>query len=126
MLSFPAQLKQSFTRWRVGVTTIDDKEVHVLQGTTTGQQTPVNLYFDETTGLMVRMVRFVDTAIGRVPTQIDFSDYRDVAGVKMPFHWVATWTDGQATVEIANIQPNVAIDATRFGKPAPSPPPKVQ
>ena len=126
MLSFPAQIKQSFTRWRVALTTIDDKEVQVLQGTTTGQPTPVNLYFDETSGLLVRMVRFADTAIGRVPTQIDFSDYRDVAGVKMPFHWVLTWTDGQATVELTNVQPNVAIDAARFGKPAPAAPPKVQ
>src|SRR5207253_9149175 len=61
---------------------IDDKEVRVLQGTNP-RQPPVNLYFDES-GLLVRLVRFVDTPIGRVPTQIDYSDYREVAGVKMP------------------------------------------
>ena len=90
ILSFPAQLKQAFTLWRVGATAIDDKDVVVLQGTSP-RQPPVNLYFDNA-GLLVRVVRLVDTAVGRVPTQIDYGDYRDVAGVKMPFHWTVTWT----------------------------------
>jgi outer membrane lipoprotein-sorting protein len=83
----------------------------------------VNFYFDES-GLLVRVVRFVDTAVGRVPTQTDYSDYRDVAGVKLPFKWIATWTDGQATTELTEVQPNTAIDASRFARPAPAPRPK--
>jgi outer membrane lipoprotein-sorting protein len=43
-----------------------------------------------------------------------------VAGVKMPYRLIATWTDGQATIEFTEIQPNVAIDASKFGKPAPA------
>ncbi len=122
MLSFPGQIKQAFSQWRAGATAIDDKEVRVVQGTNP-RQSPVNFYFDES-GLLVRVVRFVDTAVGRVPTQIDYSDYRDVAGVKMPFRWITTWTNGQATTELTEVRPNVAIDAARFTRPAPSPPPK--
>jgi photosynthetic reaction center cytochrome c subunit len=122
MLAFPAQFKQAFSQWRVTSTSIDDRDVQVLQGTNP-RQPPVNLYFDQS-GLLVRLVRFADTAVGRVPTQIDYSDYRDVAGVKMPFKWTATWTDGQSTAELTEIQPNVAIDAARFARPAPAPPPK--
>ena len=122
ILSFPAQLKQAFTLWRVGATAIDDKEVVVLQGTSP-RQPPVNLYFDDS-GLLVRVVRLVDTAVGRVPTQIDYSDYREVAGVKMPFHWTVTWTDGQANTELSEVRPNVAIEAARFARPAPAPLPK--
>ena len=44
----------------------------------------MNFYFDQA-GLLVRIVRYVDTAVGRVPTQVDYGDYRDVAGVKVPF-----------------------------------------
>jgi hypothetical protein len=33
-----------------------------------------------------------------VPVQIDYSDYRDVAAVKMPFRWIITWTNGQSTI----------------------------
>jgi photosynthetic reaction center cytochrome c subunit len=122
ILSFPAQIKQAFNTWRVGATAIDDVEVKVVQGTNP-RQPPVNFYFDES-GLLVRVVRFMDTAVGRVPTQIDYSDYREVAGVKMPFKWIVTWTNGQATTELSEVQPNVAIPATRFARPAPAPPPK--
>lgn len=116
-VAFPAQLKQAFNQWRVGATSIDDKEVQVLQGTNP-RQPPVNFYFDQA-GLLVRIVRYVDTAVGRVPTQIDYSDYRDVNGVKMPFKWVTTWTDGQATTELTEIQANTAVPASRFAQPAP-------
>ena len=64
--------------------------------------------------------------VGRVPTQIDFADYRDVSGVKMPFRWITTWTDGQATYQLNDLQPNVEIDAAKFSEPAPALPPKTQ
>jgi len=67
----------------------------------------------------VRQVRFVDTAVGVIPTQIDYSDYRDVAGVKVPFKRVITWTDGRSTIELAQVQPNARIETAQFAKPAP-------
>ena len=117
MTSFPAGIRQGFSRWQVGSTTIDDRRVQVLQGTNAGQ-TPVNFYFDAS-GLLVRVVRWTKTLIGTVPTQMDYSDYRDVAGVKMPFKTVVTWTNGQNTMVLTGVQPNVAIDAARFARPAP-------
>jgi len=120
LVSFPTGLKANFTQWRVTSTSIDDKDVTVLQGTNP-RQPPVNLYFDDS-GLLVRLVRFVDTAIGRIPTQIDYADYREVAGVKFPFKITSTWTDGQATVELTDVQPNVNIDAAKFARPAPAKP----
>jgi len=120
MVFFPTQLKQTFNQWRVTSTAIDDKEVRVLQGTNR-RQPPVNLYFDES-GLLVRLVRFVDTAVGRVPMQIDYADYREVSGVKMPFRWTATWTNGQSTTQLTEVQPNVQIDSAKFARPAPAPP----
>jgi len=122
LVSFPTQLKQAFAAWRVGSTSIDDKDVTVLQGTNP-RQPPVNFYFDQA-GLLVRVVRLVDTAVGRVPTQVEYSNYREVAGVKMPFKWTTTWTDGQATAELTEVQPNASIDAAKFARPAPAPRPK--
>ena len=122
MVFFPSQLKQAFSQWRVTSASIDDREVQVLQGTNP-RQPPVNLYFDQS-GLLVRLVRFVDTAVGRVPTQIDYADYRDVGGTKLPFKWTATWTDGQSTAELTEIQTNAPIDSAKFARPAPAPPPK--
>jgi outer membrane lipoprotein-sorting protein len=125
MVLFPAQIKQMATQWRVGTATIDDKDVIAVQGTS-GNLPPVNLYFDETTGLLLRMTRFTDTAVGTVPTQTAFSDYRDVAGVKVPFRWVTTWTDNETITEFTEIQLNATIEAAKFARPAPAPPPKLQ
>src|SRR5258707_536080 len=100
-------------------TAIGPREVQIIQGTGAGGSR-VKLFFDKESGLLVRVVRYTDTAVGVVPTQTDYSDYREVAGVKMPFHWTATWTDGQSTTELSAMQPNVAIDAAKFAKPAPA------
>jgi photosynthetic reaction center cytochrome c subunit len=122
MLSFPSQIRQAFRQWRITATAIDDREVRMVQGSNPGQS-PVNFYFDEA-GLLVRVLRFSDTAVGRVPTQTDFSDYRDVMGVKMPFKWTTTWTNGQATTELSEIRLNAPIDAARLARPAPAPRPQ--
>ena len=122
ILSFPAQIKQAFSQWRIGSTTIDDRDVQVVQGTNAGQP-PVKLYFDPESGLLVRLVRYSESPIGRVPTQIDYSDYREVSGVKMPFRWTVTWTDNKTFTELSEVQPNVSIDAAKFARPTPPPPP---
>jgi hypothetical protein len=117
MVSFPAGIQKAFSQWQVSSTTIDDRPVQIVQGTNAGQP-PVNLYFDES-GLLVRLVRWNRTAVGTVPTQIDYADYREVAGVKVPFRSIVTWTDGQNTIELSEVRPNVSIDAARFARPAP-------
>jgi photosynthetic reaction center cytochrome c subunit len=124
-LSFPARTQQALDRWRAGFpkTTIADRDVQVIQGTGVGGSR-VKLFFDKESGLLVRVVRYTQTAVGIIPAQTDYSDYRDVAGVKMPFHWTSTWTDGQSTTELSEVQPNVTIDAAMFATPAPAPPPK--
>jgi photosynthetic reaction center cytochrome c subunit len=63
-------------------------------------------------------VRFAPSKVGRLPTQIDYADYRDVAGVKLPFRWTVTWLSGVDTFELTEVRPNVRIDATKFGRPS--------
>jgi len=67
---------------------------------------------------LVRAVRYAKSAVGLVPTQVDYSDYRPLSGVMLPFKWTVTWVDGQSTTELSEVQPNVAIDAAQFAKPA--------
>jgi photosynthetic reaction center cytochrome c subunit len=115
---FPLQLKATYPNWKVGETTIDDKPVTILQGTAPGR-TSLKLFFDKKSNLLVRLVRYSTTVIGTNPIQVDYTDYRDVNGVKMPFGWTTTWTDGQDIVKLMNIQVNANISATQFNKPAP-------
>ena len=126
VLSFPAGIKQAMTKPVVGSSSIDDKDVVVVQGTATGGRSSVKLYFDKQSSLLVRQVRYADTILGRVPVQVDYSDYRDVAGagVKLPFHVITTWTDGRSDVQLTSAAMNVAIDAAKFKQPLPPAPPK--
>jgi len=87
-----------------------------VQGTTASGAI-ATLYFDDESGLLVRVLRYANSPVGRIPTQIDYSDYRDVAGIKMPFKWTFGWLDGRENVELASIQTNVPIDAVKFAKP---------
>jgi outer membrane lipoprotein-sorting protein len=117
-VAFPAGIKQLYKEWRVGRTAIDGRDVTVVQGTMPGLL-PVNFYFDSRSGLLVRAVRWNETPVGPVPTEIDYDDYRTVAGVQMPFTWTATQTYMQMTIKLSDVTPNVPIDASRFARPAP-------
>ncbi len=117
-LFFPGSIKQDLTDWRSAFpsTEIDDRPVQVVEGMT-ASKTPIKLYFDAQSGLLVREVRYRPTAVGFIPTQVDYSDYRDVSGVKEPFHWVMTWTDGKSTADLTQVQLNLPADASKFDKP---------
>jgi hypothetical protein len=117
LVSFPAGIQAEFSEWQAGYTEIDGEELLVAQGTNPGQL-PVNLYFDES-GILVRSVRWASTPVGTVPTQTDYMDYREVAGVRMPFRIVVTWTNGQNEIELSEVRPNVQIPPARFARPAP-------
>src|SRR6266704_4001286 len=116
-IAFPAKLKQALTDWHTGfpTTTINDHPVQVVQAMAGGSR--VKLFFDKETGLLTRVVRYSKTVVGAVPIQIDYSDYREVAGVKMPFQWRLTWTDGQSIYKLDEVQPNVTIDPAKFARP---------
>jgi len=120
LLTFPARIKQDFTQWIVGFpVTINDVDTLVVQGRLAPGGFPVKLYFDPDTGLLVRSVRLVNSIVGMNPTQVDYEDYREVNGVKVPFKSTVTWTDGRSVIELSSLQPNVPVDAAKFGKPAP-------
>ena len=106
------------SHWRTGpATVIDDREVQVVQGTGSGGAL-LTLYFDAESGLLVRQVRYVASPVGRLPTQVDYADYREVAGVKLPFKWTVTWLDGRDSIELKDVRPNAAIETARFSRPA--------
>lgn len=120
-LSIPGGIKQALTRWRVGfpMTTIDDRLVEIVEGT--GENgTRFKLFFETESGLLARVVRYSATIVGTVPTQTDYSDYRTVSGIKIPFKMVVTYTNGQGTIELSEVQPNASVEAARFGQPAPA------
>ena len=116
-LAFPGGLKQFFSSWRVSYpTTLEGRSVYVVQGTGANGLL-ATFYFDKQSGLLTRVVRHASSAVGRVPTQIDYSDYRPVNGVMMPFKWVYGWVSGQEEYALTEVRPNVPVEASKFAKP---------
>jgi len=132
-LFFPARIKQLLQNLRVGLPIagifsirpdtllgvgIDDRELTIVQGTTLAGNN-VKLYFDRKTGLLVRMVRYTNLPVGFIPTEIDYSDYRNVSGMKLPFRMTKTWVNGRSVTELTSVESNVPIDPKIFARPTP-------
>ena len=69
--------------------------------------------------MLTRVLFYANTRVGRNPTQYDYLDYREIAGVMMPFRWNVKWTGGWDTYEVTDLQVNVPIDPARFARPTP-------
>ena len=84
-------------------------------------QPPVRLYFDAESGLLVRMIRYTETPLGRNPSQVDFADYRDADGVKIPFRWTLARPGQRFTIQVNEVKQNVPVDDTQFNMPGERP-----
>ena len=116
--SLALRLKEIFPQLRRGrPETIAGVECETLNATRPGKA-PVRLYFDKKSGLLVRMVRYADTPVGRNATQIDYADYREMDGVKSPFRWTLARPNGRFTIQVKEARNNVPIEDTKFSKPA--------
>jgi hypothetical protein len=123
-LHFPLHVRQLFTGLRVRPTEkIGDRDAFLLVAANEGRP-PVKLYFDAQSGLLLRQMRYAETALGEMPTQIDYADYRDVDGVKVPFRWTLARPSGRFTVQVDTTAQNVPVDDAKFTMPPPPPPPK--
>lgn len=114
------KLKDQFTRINVaGKPKIDGRDVYLLRATTAGGKRE-QLFFDAETGLLVRRSTSTTTPIGMIPEQVDFEDYRDVDGLKLPFTVRVSAVDPNYSVtrKFTEIKLNVPLDAKRFNKPA--------
>ena len=99
---------------------IDGHDTIQVVGRTDGQ-TPLRLYLDAQSNLLLRLVRYQETPLGRIPTQVDYSDYRDANGVKVPYKWSIARPGNRFTIQIDQLQQNVPVDDAKFGPPPPTP-----
>lgn len=117
----PASLRRIFKELRLEQQgQINSRRVYVLTGTPENLPS-VQLYFDEQSGLLVRILRYAETPLGLNPTEIDYADYREEGGVKTPFRWTINRPSGGFTIQIEQMQQNIPIEDDKFAKPAPSP-----
>jgi hypothetical protein len=102
---------------------IGDHEVYVVSAINPGEP-PLKFYFDEHSGLLLRIVRYVESPLGRNPTRIDYADYRDLGGVKIPFQRTIARPGSRVTIQIEETHDNLSVDDSKFARPADSALPK--
>jgi photosynthetic reaction center cytochrome c subunit len=113
-----ADAAKVFKQVRVGrPEKVADKDAWVLLGITPGQP-PVKLYFDKDSGLLLRQVRYAETPVGRFPTQVDYSDFREADGIKIPYKWTIARPGNSFAIQADEVQQNVPVDDAKFAKPA--------
>ena len=116
-LQTPLHLKSDFGDLRPArPEKIGDLEAYQLTGERAGQPTG-RLYFDQQSGLLVRVIRYSDSPLGLNPLRIDYSDYRLVDGVQVPFRWTVARPAGQFTIQASSVEQNIPIDDSKFVKP---------
>jgi len=100
-----------------GIEKINGREMWVVVRST--PESTVSYDFDAESGLLRRRLTINHTAVLPIPEQVDFEDYRDVDGVKLPFiirrsaidtydSWTRTFTE---------IKRNVPVDDSVFAQP---------
>jgi hypothetical protein len=113
-----ANVKQTLTRINIlGIEAVNGRECHVA-GAATSDGRFEKLYFDKNTGLLTRSQTIYRTILGSVPETTDFSDYRRVNGLKLPFKTTRSMPPFVVTRQFVEIKQNVSIDDSRFTNPS--------
>jgi hypothetical protein len=119
------KLKEQYSRPpRVRKDKLGDRDVYIVDGTTTDNRR-MRLYFDATSGLLLRRTTTMPTIVGIIPDQIDLEDYREADGLKFPFTAHAAMVDvgnPTSTRTFTELKLNVPVDESKFNMPqAPKP-----
>jgi Photosynthetic reaction centre cytochrome C subunit len=118
--NLPVQLKQLLLEPKMErPEVVFGRELWVVSGRT--QNLPrVTAYFEKDTGMLRRLRYNITTPFGPYPTQIDYMDFRDVGGRKVPFTWVNSQVrNREFTWAMQNVRA-VAVEDSKFAKPAPA------
>lgn len=102
----------------VGREKIGERENYVVEGSLPEGSQPDRLYFDVDTGLLARLVTQHHGPEGVSQLQEDFSDYREIDGLKLPFTISQNSTESAFTIKISQVRHNVALGDSEFSKPA--------
>ena len=116
-LFFANSVRTSFQEMKVlARSAINGKDCFVVSLNREGAL-PAYLYFEAESALLVRMLQYTETPLGSNPTQIDYADYREQDGLKVPFRWVVSRPNRRFATQIEKMQQNIPIDQRRFAKP---------
>lgn len=118
---FPARVRELYKEFHVRPgEEIGGRATYLIAATAPGHP-PIHLYLDRESGLLLRLIRYTETPLGKNPAQIDYADYRETGGVKIAYQWTLAQPNGSFTVRIDQVQQNVPIDEKLFTSPSEGP-----
>ncbi len=116
-MQFPLHIQQYYPELRVEYPEkIGERLSYLLLCSRKGQPA-AKFYFDAQSALLVRLVRYKESALGLDPQQVDYSDYRDMNGAQLPFRITVSDPASISIIQIDEVQENVPIAATKFSRP---------
>jgi zinc protease len=114
----PLDLKQMYSKITVaGTDKIDDRDAYVVEASS-GDLGTDKIYFDTQSGLVLRIVGQHHTLDGPATFTEDFSDFREVDGIKLPYTVRQESPSSTFTIKFTEIRHNEAIEDASFAKPA--------
>jgi photosynthetic reaction center cytochrome c subunit len=109
---------KDYDRFQVhGTESVNGQDAYVVMAWWKGDGAD-RIYFDVRSGLLLRITHRIESPLGALPLQTDYEDYREVNGLKIPFTVRVTRVDGTTTYTWQKMEANVAIDSSRYEKPA--------
>jgi hypothetical protein len=117
-LQLPLHLKELFGELKTTATEkIGGREAYVVSVLNAGD-VAAKLYFDRESRLLLRILRYTDSPLGRNPTQIDYADYRTQDGLKLPFQQTISRPNSRFVIQIDEAKYNVPVEDGKFARPA--------
>lgn len=96
---------------------IDGREVYLVTATT-ASGIRERLYFDVLTGFLVRRSAATQTVFGNFIYQVDYADYKDFGGVKIPTTIRYSMPNIRWTRKVLQVKNNLPVDDAKFNAPA--------
>lgn len=100
----------------VGTEEIEGKPAYKVE-VTPNEGKPLTMFFDQTSGLLVRLSVVVPTPMGEVPTDTFLSDYKPVSGVMTPFTMTQKIMTASIVTKFDAVEYNADIPKDRFDLP---------
>lgn len=101
----------------VGVEDVDGKSAYKVEFTL-AEGKPDHNYYSKESGFLVKQVTSFPGPMGELPIEIVPSEFREVAGVRVPFKLTQKVGPQQLVITYEKIESNVEIPADRFDPPA--------
>lgn len=99
-----------------GVDKVGEADVYVLVITPTGLPAET-LYFDQKTGLLLRVDMTLISSAGNAASKTFLEDYREVDGIKTPFRTRTVTPQFELITVYTEIKNNAPVDDAKFSKP---------